>query len=142
MSEKFVWDTLEGRLRPWAEVAARRRERARSSLAAPSIIRDGLDNVVNPVDGKAYDSKSAYYQAVKAAGCEIVGNEAEKMVGPSSARSDVNSADIGEALHKVKQGYKPSPEPYTSDLDQLIGKYPAQEWPEGMTQEDIEAERG
>src|ERR1700720_2878950 len=103
--EKFVWD--HGRLRPWAEVSARSRERARSSLPCPSIIRDGLDDVKNPVDGKVYDSKSAYYQAVRAAGCEIVGNEAEKMVGPSSARPDVGRDEIGAALHKVKEGYKP-----------------------------------
>jgi hypothetical protein len=109
MGERFVWDITVGRLRPWAEVAARRRERlASSSLPAPSIIRDGLDNVVNPVDGKAYDSKSAYYQTVKAAGCEIVGNEAENMVASEAARSNVDCEDVGSALHKVKQGYKPN----------------------------------
>lgn len=97
----------KGEFKPWAEVAAARRERARSSLACPSIIRDELDNVKNPVDGKLYDSKSAYYQAVKAAGCEIVGNEAEKMIGPSDARSNVGRDEIGAAVQKVKQGYKP-----------------------------------
>jgi hypothetical protein len=63
--------------------------------------------VKNPVDGKLYDSKSAYYRTVKEAGCEIVGNEAEKMVAPSVARSHVGSEEIGAALHKVKQDYKP-----------------------------------
>jgi hypothetical protein len=103
---KYVFEG--GQLKPWAEAAAARRERSRSALPCPSIIRDGLDNVVNPVDGKVYDSKSAYYQAVKAAGCEIVGNEAEKMAGlPSAARSNVGGEDVAAALHKVKQGYKP-----------------------------------
>ncbi len=102
---KYVFD--DGKLKPWAEVAAARRVRARSSLPCPSIISDHLDGVKNPVDGKIYDSKSSYYQAVKAAGCEIVGNEAEKMVGPSPARSNVGAGEIGSALHKVKQGYKP-----------------------------------
>lgn len=117
MREKFVWDA--GGLRPWAEVAASRRVRARSSLPCPSIIRDGLDNVKNPVDGKLYDSKSAYYQAVKAAGCEIVGNEAEKMVAPSTARPDVGRDEIGAALNKVKQGYKPELGKVTIDDDLL-----------------------
>ena len=104
---KYVW--FEDGLRSWPEVAARRRERARSSLPAPMIISDHLDGVKNPVDGKTYDSKSAYYQTVKAAGCEIVGNEAEKMVAPSDKRSNVGREEIREALHKVKQGYKPAP---------------------------------
>lgn len=101
---KFVMH--DGQLKPWAEVAAARRCRARSSLPAPSIITDHLDDVKNPVDGKLYDSKSEYYRAVRAAGCEIVGNEAQKMV-PVDTRSDVKADEIGEALHKVKQGYKP-----------------------------------
>ena len=66
------------------------------------------------MDGKTYDSKSAYYAAVKAAGCEIVGNEAEKFIerdklanSADDSRSDVAREEIGAALHKVKQGYKP-----------------------------------
>jgi hypothetical protein len=93
-----------------------------SDLPAPSIIRDSLDNVKNPVDGKAYDSKSAYYAAVKAAGCEIVGNEAEKMVGNPAPRSDVGREEVREALAKVKQGYKPAPlEPATKDELEVAG---------------------
>jgi hypothetical protein len=103
---KFVM--FEGRLVPWPEVARKRRENAaKSLLPAPNIIRDALDNVQNPVDGKLYDSKSAYYHAIRAAGCEIVGNEAEKMVGASPTRSNVGREEVGAALHKVKQGYKP-----------------------------------
>jgi hypothetical protein len=99
---------FEGRLVPWPEVARKRRENAaKSLLPAPNIIRDALDNVKNPVNGKLYDSKSAYYQAVRAAGCEIVGNEAEKMVGEPFARSNVGADEIRASLHKVKQGYKP-----------------------------------
>lgn len=51
------------------------RNLARSDLPTPRLIRDGLDDVWNPVDGRTYDSKSAYYNAVKAAGCEIAGND-------------------------------------------------------------------
>lgn len=41
----------------------------------PNIRPDGMDAIENPVDGRKYDSKSAYYAAVKRAGCEIFGNE-------------------------------------------------------------------
>jgi hypothetical protein len=49
----------------------------RSDLPTPYIIGDslGLHGLLNHADGKRYDSKSAYYGAVKAAGCEIIGNE-------------------------------------------------------------------
>lgn len=42
---------------------------------APQVIKDSLDYVLNPADGRRYSSKRAYYKAVRAAGCEIVGNE-------------------------------------------------------------------
>ena len=52
-------------------------EVARSKLSAPSIRADGMEAIVNHADGRTYDSKSAYYGAVKAAGCEIVGNDSK-----------------------------------------------------------------
>jgi hypothetical protein len=36
----------------------------------------GLQGVLNPADGKMYDSKSAYYRAVKDAGCVVLGDDA------------------------------------------------------------------
>lgn len=36
----------------------------------------GTKGVLNPVDGKRYDSRSAYEKSVKAAGCVIMGNDA------------------------------------------------------------------
>jgi len=48
---------------------------ARSALPRPMIISDTLADVVNPINGKPYDSKSAYYRDVKAAGCTIMGND-------------------------------------------------------------------
>lgn len=47
----------------------------RSSLPAPNIVRDAMDPIVSMTDGQLYDSKSAYYGAVRAAGCEIVGDD-------------------------------------------------------------------
>lgn len=44
---------------------------------APRVISDdlGKDGIINHADGRRYDSKSSYYSAVKAAGCEVVGND-------------------------------------------------------------------
>lgn len=47
----------------------------RGDVPTPQVVSDGLDEVWNPVDGKRYTSKSKYYGAVKAAGCEIAGND-------------------------------------------------------------------
>ena len=35
------------------------------------VISDSLDGVLNPADGKRYDSKSAYHKTLKAKGLEI-----------------------------------------------------------------------
>lgn len=102
-----------GRLRSWSEAARLRGEHSRrSDLPAPTVIRDSLDGVLNPCDGKRYDSKGAYYRAVKDHGCVIVGNEAEKMMQAPSARSDVKSEEIIDAMRKVEAGYKPAPLEY------------------------------
>lgn len=69
-----------------------------------NIISDTLDYVRNPADGKVYTSKGKYYRAVRAAGCEIVGNE--KMARRPTPIDDPKN-DIIEAMHKVRQGYKP-----------------------------------
>lgn len=70
----------------------------RSGLPAPMIISDRLDDVWNPVNGQSYDSKSAYYRAVKDAGCEIVGNDPiasrppAPMEGPGGVEQDIKQA--------------------------------------------------
>lgn len=67
----FFWDR-EARdgLGDWVEYRPTIRKRL-----TPYVISDHLDGVRNPVDGRQYDSKSAYYKAVRAAGCEIAGND-------------------------------------------------------------------
>lgn len=66
------WHDLDA---PWPSNCAPERNWNRADLPAPLLIRDGLDDVWNPVDGRRYDSKSSYYAAVKAAGCEIAGSD-------------------------------------------------------------------
>ena len=50
-------------------------ESKRSALGVPYIRGDGMGETWNPVDGKHYDSRSAYERAVKDAGCQIVGTD-------------------------------------------------------------------
>lgn len=84
------------------------RERvARSHLSAPMLIRDGMDALRSMVTGRMHDSKSALRAEYKAHGVVEMGGEDPKV--PSSApRPSVTKAEIGEALQKVKQGYRPS----------------------------------
>jgi hypothetical protein len=78
---------------------------ARSRLASPSIIRDGLDGMLSHADGKRYDSKSAYYRTLKETGNRIVeAGERPEYEAPGPARTDV-----GAAFQKVRDGYKPAP---------------------------------
>ena len=72
MSE-YAWFDLGNGRRVYR--AVREYTEARSHLPAPMLRPDGMSETWNPVDGKCYDSKSQYERAVKAAGCEIVGND-------------------------------------------------------------------
>jgi hypothetical protein len=64
----------------------------------PYIIRDGLADVLNPVDGKVYDSRSRYLQAVKDAGCVVVGDDSmanrppPELEPPSGMERDIKEA--------------------------------------------------
>lgn len=79
---------------------------ARSALPSPMIISDQLDGVLSHADGRVYDSKSAYYAAVRAAGCEIVGNE--RMPEPQERYSPAGlKQDIATAIDQLEAGYHP-----------------------------------
>lgn len=64
----------------------------------PYIIRDGMSDTVNPVNGKTYDSRSRYLQAVKDAGCVVVGDDPAAnrppppMESPGGAERDIKDA--------------------------------------------------
>ena len=70
---------------------------------APNIISDdlGIGGVLNPATGKKYDSKSAYYRDVRAAGYEIVGNE---KMGPSKPK--LQEIDWEQAVAETLNGRK------------------------------------
>lgn len=58
------------------------------------VISDTMDGVLNHADGRMYDSKSRYTRAVKAAGCEIIGNDKveRRITPPRPVRDDIRRA--------------------------------------------------
>lgn len=102
--ETYVYDRAHGavipkHLRPVERVA-------RSHLPSPAIISDTLDYVQNPVNGRAYTSKSEYYKAVRAAGCEIVGNENVKAAPKPQLSDPIDDIRQAIAQHASR---KPTP---------------------------------
>ena len=53
-------------------------------------------SVKNMADGKVYDSKSAYYKAVKAAGCVVMGNDAPKQA--KEAEYKINERELKQDI--------------------------------------------
>ncbi|MCA3704258.1 MAG: hypothetical protein INF12_14645 [Methylobacterium sp.] len=90
--ETFVWCPVKRAVVPKAE-----REYTGGGL---SVIRDHLDDIVNPADGKRYSSKRAYYAAVRAAGCEIVGNENLASVERNRPRIDGPGVELKRAFER------------------------------------------
>lgn len=86
---RYVWDADR---QDWV-LPAERRVRAGSY-----VISDHLDDVVNHADGRRYSSKRAYYRAVRAAGCEIVGNE--KMPERRPVEPTGIAADLVQAIRQ------------------------------------------
>lgn len=58
-----------------AHLAPRLPSKRSDTVTAPYIRTDGMEAIRSMADGRVYDSKSAYYDSVKAAGCEIVGDD-------------------------------------------------------------------
>ncbi len=94
----WVYDRKTGELVP--KHLYREPNPARSDLPSPMIIGDSLDDVVNPVNGRRYSSKSQYYKAVRSAGCEIVGNE--KPSASPRPQLDDPGQDIKDAIEQIE----------------------------------------
>lgn len=92
----FAWVDLGNGRQVYRRV--RRPVAARSHLPTPMIRSDGMTATWNPVDGKHYESKSEYERAVKAAGCEIVGNDSGHWnkqptgIEPTGIKDDIKEA--------------------------------------------------
>ena len=86
--ETWVWDPIKQAVVPKHEKTP--------TDGTFHVISDGLDYVVNPADGKRYTSKRAYYAAVRAHGCEIVGNE-------NTASVERNRPKLDRPAHELKR---------------------------------------
>ncbi len=74
----------------------------------PYVISDTIADTWHPGDGKHYDSKSNFRRVTKSKGMVEIGTEKQSDRRDISPR-DVQK-DIGEAIQKVNQGYRPHTE--------------------------------
>lgn len=83
----------------------------RSHLTAPYIRSDGMDAIVSQADGRSYDSKSAYERSVRAAGCEIVGNDSSLFREPAEPTFHAEGVEqsVSTAIDQLEAGYRPEP---------------------------------
>lgn len=100
-TEKF-WNGKWWPRETWDQMVAEQRARVLASrtVACPMLIRDAMDDVINPVNGKPYDSKRAYERDVRAAGCVIVGNEKHDTVHMPPPVPGVEE-DIKQAIEQL-----------------------------------------
>jgi len=88
----------------WSSRQAKKTAHARG--IAHNIISDQLNDLYSHADGKRYDSKRAYYAAVKRAGCEIVGGmRPESYVAPKKRPTKTEIVgDIKRAMQEISWG--------------------------------------
>lgn len=104
MGERFVYDRFRGCVVPLSEYE--RPEPQRSFLAAPMLVRDSMDAIKHPVDGKLYDSKSTFSRITKDAGMIEVGNDPARLRPPPKPRPDRNAIKetVQKAMARVANG--------------------------------------
>jgi hypothetical protein len=73
---------------------------------APYIRTDGMAPIRSMADGLMYDSKSAYERGVRAAGCEIVGDDIGGFSGPAGYQAGDVERDIHEAREQLIAGHQ------------------------------------
>jgi hypothetical protein len=67
------------------------------AAAAPTVRADGMDPLRSMLDGRIYDSRSAYYGSLKRAGAEIVGDDR----GALERRATFEAAGVAESLRQA-----------------------------------------
>lgn len=105
MRTKYVWHNGE-----WVRAV-----RVPRPAVFPSIIRDGMDALLHPADGKHYDSKSEFRRVTAEHGLIELGNDAP-MSRPEYKPEGVRD-DIVQSIQMLEQGYRPDPVETVSDLD-------------------------
>jgi len=77
---------------------------ARSDMAVPMLIRDQIEPLQHPADGKFYESKAEIRRVAKAHNLIEVGTEKQQ----DTRRHDAVTRDeVGQAIQKLNQGYRP-----------------------------------
>jgi hypothetical protein len=61
-----------------------------------------MDPLRSMADGALYDSKSRYYAALRAAGCEIVGDDRSGFGPARGQKSKTIGADIKRAIEELR----------------------------------------
>ena len=69
---------------------------------APTVRPDAMDPLRSMADGRLYDSRSAYDASVRAAGCEIVGDERAPFDRRPAFEPGRAGADIKAALEQLR----------------------------------------
>ena len=109
---KAGYNQIDWRPLPPVEKPMRQRV-ARSGLAAPMVIRDGIHGVQSMADGQVYDSKSALRRSYTAEGnpqgrdyTEIGGGEIEPAGMASPDKTAIRNT-VEKTLHDVQAGNVP-----------------------------------
>lgn len=90
------WHTFDD----WPAECIPQSDDKRSPLGVPYIRSDGMDPVRNHADGRMYDSRSGFEKAVKAAGCEILGNDKPDI--KRDFKPSVTGHDVKQAIEQIK----------------------------------------
>jgi hypothetical protein len=69
---------------------------------APTVRPDGMGPMRSMADGRIYDSRSAYHASVRAAGCEIVGDERAPFERRPVFEPGRTGADIKAAIEQLR----------------------------------------
>lgn len=73
-----------------------------ASFDAPMVRPDGMTPTRSMADGRIYDSRSRYYDSVRRAGCEIVGDDRAPFDRRPELRPNGVAADIKIALEQLR----------------------------------------
>lgn len=75
-----------------------------TEIPLPMLIRDQIDPLQHPADGKYYDSKSEFRAIAKAHNLIEVGTETQK---DTRTNDLVTRDEVGQAINMLNQGYRP-----------------------------------
>lgn len=95
-------------------------EEARSDLPSPQVVRDGLPDIMNPLNGRPIDSKRALRKQYRAAGVEEVGADKSHV---RRERYKVDRAGIVKDVKRVLETWK-SDNLSNDQMDNMLREQP------------------